>query len=150
MRDRFRRDEGQVLGLALVFLVFVALVLAATLTAAASSLRATQAATQQRDERYAAEAGIFAAAAKIRDDPTRVTRNRQSSITLSLRLRLGLGLRQLDGSARDVHASPRQRCDHRHFEPAAVLGFGVVGHWQRGCHPDQRAEPAIVRNSRIR
>ena len=60
----FRRDEGQVLGLALVFLVFVALVLAATLTAAASNLRATQTSTQQRDERYAAEAGILAAAAK--------------------------------------------------------------------------------------
>jgi hypothetical protein len=68
MRQRLHRDEGQVLGLALVFLVFVALVLAATLTAAASSLHATQASTQQRDERYAADAAVLAAAASMQGD----------------------------------------------------------------------------------
>ena len=73
MRPRLRRDEGQVLALALVFLVFVALVLAATLTAAARNSRATQASTQQRDERYAAEAGILAAAGRSRDDLTRAS-----------------------------------------------------------------------------
>jgi hypothetical protein len=70
MRSRFVRDDGQVLMLALVFLGFVALVLAATLTAAASSLHATQLSTQQRDERYAAEAGVLAAAARMQSDPS--------------------------------------------------------------------------------
>jgi hypothetical protein len=72
MRARFGRDDGQVLMLALVFLGFVALVLAATLTAAASSLHATQLSTQQRDERYAAEAGILAAAGRMQSDPNQV------------------------------------------------------------------------------
>jgi hypothetical protein len=70
MTERLHRDEGQVLGLALAFLTFVALVLAATLTAATTNLHATQAAGQQRDERYAAEAGILAAAARIQADTT--------------------------------------------------------------------------------
>jgi hypothetical protein len=71
MRTRRRSDEGQVLGLALVFLTFVALVLAATLTAAATNLRVTQTLSQQRDERYAAEAGVLAAAERIQGDLTR-------------------------------------------------------------------------------
>src|SRR4051812_1639733 len=68
MRPRCRHDTGQVLGLALVFLTFVSLVLAATLTGATSQLHATQLSTQQRDERYAAEAGILAAVAGMQDD----------------------------------------------------------------------------------
>jgi len=68
MSVRFHRDDGQVLGLALAFLVFVALILAATLTAAASSLRATQSSAQQRDEHYAADAAIAAAAARIQSN----------------------------------------------------------------------------------
>jgi hypothetical protein len=68
MRERFHHEDGQVLGLALAFLTFVALVLAATLTAAATNLHATQTLTQQRDERYAAEAGILAATAQMQNN----------------------------------------------------------------------------------
>jgi hypothetical protein len=65
---RARGDQGQVLGLALAFLVFVALLLAATLMGATSQLHATQNFAQQRDDQYAAEASVYGTAQMMRSD----------------------------------------------------------------------------------
>ena len=68
MRVHARNDDGQVLGLALAFLIFVALVTAATLTAATTQLHATESLKQQRDARYAADAAMLAATTRMQND----------------------------------------------------------------------------------
>jgi hypothetical protein len=57
-----------VLGIALAFLAFVALLLAATLMGATSQLHATQNFAQQRDDQYAAEASVYATSQMMRSD----------------------------------------------------------------------------------
>ncbi len=65
---RVRGEDGQVLGIALAFLAFVAVLLGVTLMGATSQLHATQNLTQIRDDQYAAEASVYAAAKTMQGD----------------------------------------------------------------------------------
>src|SRR5581483_8231474 len=70
-RNMSRRfdDQGQVLGLALAFLTFVAIILAVTLSASGANLDATNQLATQRNQQYAADGAIQAAVNNIRGNP---------------------------------------------------------------------------------
>ncbi len=129
-------------------------VLAATLTAAATNLHATQTLTQQRDERYAAEAGILAAAGRIQSRPDASTRHRSAidrTTVASIRgpdfvvnsMQVDVSCTPGTGSGAGPGAVNRP--------PYSVLALPSSGAWQqRGHHSSQRPEPERVRTSRIR